>query len=278
LLELVRAGRDDDGVDDDRSAVIIAGGSGAVGTAVVKRYVARDIGVIVIDKAPLPTASSSKGVEYLCADVTNDDDIAHAREQVEALGWNVHHVVSLAGGAMEAEFGALIDTSISTIRRSVDLNLTSHVLLTRALVPLLIAPTPGDGEVAGDRSVTLVSSINAVRDYGLPAYSAAKAGMFGFARAMASELGARGIRINVVVPGTVVTDTTQTQPKDFEGLRRGAALRRLAMPDDIAVAVIAASHDLRAMTGQLLVIDCGQTVATPPWRLDLATPDEVARP
>ena len=98
--------------------------------------------------------------------------------------------------------------------------------------------------------------------------------MIGFARAMATELGARGIRINVVAPGTVVTGPTGSQPKDFERLRRGSALGRLAVPDDIAAAVIAVSHDLRAMTGQLLVIDCGQTVATPAWRLDADDTEE----
>jgi NAD(P)-dependent dehydrogenase (short-subunit alcohol dehydrogenase family) len=248
------------GVDDDHGAVLIVGGAGSIGRAVVRGYLGRGIGVIVLDEAPLPPNLAVDGVDYVRGDITSDDDIAAARAHVESLDRHVRHLVSLAGGAMDEEFGTLTSTSVATIRRSLALNLTSHVLLTRAFVPVL------DG--GGDRSLTLVSSINALRDYGLPAYSAAKAGMFGFARAMATELGAQGIRINVVAPGTVVASRTGSQPKDFEGLRRGSALGRLAVPDDIAAAVMAASHDLRAMTGQVLVIDCGQTVASPPWRLD----------
>ena len=80
---------------------------------------------------------------------------------------------------MDPEFGALTDTSEATIRDSLELNLTSHILLTRAFLPMLGArpsDTPMLGarpsDTAGDRSITLVSSINALRDYGLPAYSA----------------------------------------------------------------------------------------------------------
>jgi NAD(P)-dependent dehydrogenase (short-subunit alcohol dehydrogenase family) len=252
-------------VDDGQGTVLVVGGAGAIGTAVVRAYRGRGVDVIVIDETSLPTATAANGVDYIRADVTDDDDMFAARAHVASLDRRVRHVVSLAGGAMDTEFGAFTDTSVATIRASLELNLTSHVLLTRAFVPLL--------DVDGDRSVTLISSINALRDYGLPTYSAAKAGMIGFARGMATELGAQGIRINVVVPGTVVTGPS-TQPKDFDGLRRGSALGRLAVPDDIAAAVMAVSHDLRAMTGQLLVIDCGQTVATPPWRLDADDDEE----
>ena len=81
---------------------------------------------------------------------------------------------------------------------------------------------------------------------------------------MASELGVRGIRINTVLPGTVVTGSN-SQPKDIEALRRQSALGRLATADDIAHAVHALSHIMTAVTGQSLVVDCGQTVATADW-------------
>ena len=64
-----------------------------------------------------------------------------------------------------------------------------------------------------------------------------------------------------------MTPTSQTQPKDFEALRRGSALGRLARPEDIAAAMHAMSHTLTAVTGQQLVVDCGQLVKAPDWRL-----------
>jgi NAD(P)-dependent dehydrogenase (short-subunit alcohol dehydrogenase family) len=257
-------------VSDGPSAVIVVGGAGSIGAAVVARYLERGVGVVVVDKDSTPiavTASRDAPLHHLSADVTRDDDVAGLRSSIERLGLDTPHIVSLAGGALESEFDKLVDTDVDSIRESVELNLTSHVLLTRALLPLLGYFSAGrDG--GPDRSITLVSSINALRDYGLPAYSAAKAGMFGFVRAMATELGASGIRINAVVPGTVVSGSPQTQPKDLTALRRGSALDRLAVPDDIARVVVAMSHDFTAVTGQFLVVDCGQTVATPAWRLE----------
>ncbi len=236
----------------------------------VTRYLERGVGVIVIDKDSTPIvvgAGSAPLLRQLSADVTDDDDIADARSSIEGLGWDTPHIVSLAGGALESEFEKLVDTDVESIRKSVELNLTSHVTLTRALLPLL-GYASATSERPPDRSITLVSSINALRDYGLPAYSAAKAGMFGFVRAMATELGASGIRINAVVPGTVATGFPQTQPKDFTALRHGSALDRLAVPEDIAAVIVAMSHDFTAVTGQYLVVDCGQTVVTPAWRLE----------
>jgi NAD(P)-dependent dehydrogenase (short-subunit alcohol dehydrogenase family) len=258
----------------ERGDVIVVGGSGSIGTAVVERYLERGIGVVVVDKHPFagrpPFAASFHHVQ---ADVTCDDGIALAYASAEALALPIHHLVSLAGGAYPTEFAKLVDTDVEIIRRSVELNLTSHVLLTRAFLPLLgFGAADGDDRV--DRSITLISSINAVRDFGLPAYSAGKSGMFGFVRAMAGELGAEGIRINVVAPGTVTTSSDSSQPKDREALRRGTVLGRLAEPADIAAAVVAMSHDLQAVTGQCLIVDCGQTVSSPPWRAGASTPAE----
>jgi len=254
--------------------VVVVGGAGAIGSAVVERYLERGVGVLVIDKEPVAANAHCAPLHHLQADVTRDDEIARACASAEDLSLPIRHLVSLAGGAFPREFGSLVDTDVETIRRSVELNLTSHVLLTRAFLPLLGYGTTGSGGDGADRSVTLISSINAFRDYGLPAYSAGKSGMFGFVRAMAGELGAVGIRINVVAPGTVSTPGTQRQPKDHAALRRSTVLGRLAEPSDIAAAIVAMSHDFRAVTGQYLIVDCGQTVASPPWRLAHGTARE----
>jgi NAD(P)-dependent dehydrogenase (short-subunit alcohol dehydrogenase family) len=254
---------------DGQGSVIVVGGAGGIGSAVVTTYLERRIGVVVVDKNASPeiTSPSDGGqLHHVVADVTAPGEIARVRAELAQLGWSFGHLVSLAGGALAVEFGRLTEIDASSIEQSVRLNLTSHILLAREFLPLLRdASDPGHSR---DRSITLVSSINALRDYGLPAYSAAKAGMFGFVYAMAAELGREGIRINVVVPGTVMTPATRMQqPKDFEGLRRGSALGRLTRPDDVAAAVHAVSHTLTAVTGQQLVVDCGQLVRAPDWRL-----------
>jgi NAD(P)-dependent dehydrogenase (short-subunit alcohol dehydrogenase family) len=254
---------------DEQGSVIVVGGAGSIGSAVVATYLERAISVAVVDQNTLPAGtppSPEARLHQVVADVTQADEIARASLDLAQLEWRFTHLVSLAGGALPVEFESLTDIDASTIERSVELNLTSHILLTRAFLLLLRADSSQPAAEHADRSITLVSSINALRDYGLPAYSAAKAGMFGFVCAMAAELGREGIRINAVVPGTVVTPSSQTQPKDFEALRRGSALGRLARPEDIAAAVYAVSHTLTAVTGQHLVVDCGQLVKAPDWR------------
>jgi NAD(P)-dependent dehydrogenase (short-subunit alcohol dehydrogenase family) len=253
----------------EQSDVIVVGGVGSIGSAVVTRYLERGIRVAVVDQDPAPIVGSpgqEARLHQVVADVTRAEDIAQARSDLARLEWGFAHLVSLAGGALPAEFKQLTDTDAPSIRHSIELNLTSHILLTRELLPLLGAGPTRQAPAGRDRSITVVSSINALRDYGLPAYSAAKAGLLGFIYAMATELGSQGIRINAVVPGTVVTPSSQTQPKNFEALRRNSALGRLARPEDIAAAVYAMSHTLTAVTGQQLVVDCGQVVTTADWR------------
>jgi NAD(P)-dependent dehydrogenase (short-subunit alcohol dehydrogenase family) len=111
-----------------------------------------------------------------------------------------------------------------------------------------------------DRSITLVSSINAIKGYGLPAYSAAKAGMIGLVKGSVVELGRQNIRINAVLPGTVITPRTSKQPKDFEALKQGTALNRLTNSVEVSKAVAFVAIEAISMTGQELILDCGQSV------------------
>ena len=75
--------------------------------------------------------------------------------------------------------------------------------------------------------------------------------------------GAKGIRINAVLPGTVMTPRTAKQPKDFDAMRRGTALNRLASPEEIAKVVVTLSIDMTCVTGQSVIADCGQVVKAP---------------
>ena len=140
---------------------------------------------------------------------------------------------------------------------SIDLNLKSHLFIVQRALELL-KRTPG-----GDRSITVVSSINAVRSHGLPAYSAAKAGIIGLVNATAKELGDLGIRINAVLPGTVPTLRTLKQPKDFEALRRSTLLGRLAQPHEIGQVIACLAIDCTCISAQAILADCGQSMAVP---------------
>ena len=116
-------------------------------------------------------------------------------------------------------------TAPEEIQQIIDTNLTGVMLGTRFL---LRKGYFGKGKAAGgNRSIVNVASLLGVRGgHGAVAYAASKAGVLGFTRALAGELGARGIRVNAVVPGYVETDMTEGKSFLFWGLREEGALRR----------------------------------------------------
>ena len=108
----------------------------------------------------------------------------------------------------------------------------------------------------------MVSSVNALRGFDLPAYSAAKAGIFGFMNAMTKELAKRQIRINVVSPGTTATKEEIDSGSEFVNYKYKSMipLGEFTRTTDIADAVFAFTHITTAVTGQNLIVDSGQTV------------------
>lgn len=245
------------GAEYGKSRVVVTGGSGTIGSAAVEAFLRAGNEVVVVDKEQPPRrVVDAAAVSFIDLDVTD-------REEVEALRYRLDddvgltHLVSLAGGG-DGEFKPLREIEVDRLVRSVELNLTAHILLVRSLLPLL-ERRPGTATIA------LVSSINALRDWALPAYSAAKAGLLGFLASQTTELGRSGIRINAVLPGTVPTERTRRQPKDFLALAMSTALGRLTTPEEVADTLVALTS-LSAITGHALVVDCGQNMVTRPWQ------------
>lgn len=257
-----------DAMKGTHGGVIVVGGAGDIGSTLVRHYRSMGVPVAIVDKKkPYQGSETNQGapLHSVIADVTRLEDLTSAQSELHDLDWSVEHLVSLAGGALDDEFEPFANTRVATFEDSIALNLTSHLKILHSFLPILGSHnTPS--EVGKDASITLVSSINALQDYGLPAYSAAKAGLLGLVRSLTTELGAQGIRINAVLPGTVPTTASAAQPKDYEALRRGTALGRLTQPDDVADAIISVTHSMTAVTGQYLVVDCGQTVTSVQWR------------
>lgn len=243
---------------------IVTGGCGGIGAAVVRAFVREGHRVGVLDRRPLPRELRALGeaVRYAGCDLTEEDEVVGALEEVsESVA--IRHLVGVAGGAVDEEIraqeaGALPDVATvdATLRENVR---TQYVALHAAL--------PSLARLDGSRSVTLVSSINAIAGFGLPGYSAAKAALLGLTKALTGPLGGLGIRINVVAPGTVPTARTSSLWHDpdetYAALLQYAALGRLGTPEDVAEAAVALATTLTHVTGQVLVVDGGQSVHRP---------------
>jgi 3-oxoacyl-[acyl-carrier protein] reductase len=239
-------------------SVLVTGAAGAIGSATAEAFLAAGWAVLGIDR----TEGVLDVIEHpdyrgVVADAGDEAAVAGA---VAGLEVPLRHVVGVAGGALPAEPRTAehpLELGVEEFSASLAANLTSQFAVTRATVPALRRST-------GDRSVTFTSSFNALSAQGMPAYSAAKAGLIGMMHGLVRPLGREGIRVNVVAPGTVRTPRTERIWGHVEGhfarLEEGTALGRLATPDDVARSHYATACVLTHVTGQVVVVDGGQTV------------------
>jgi NAD(P)-dependent dehydrogenase (short-subunit alcohol dehydrogenase family) len=150
----------------------------------------------------------------------------------------------------------LLDTTEEDWDRVIGVDLKSMFLATRTAVPAI--------EKRGGGAVLCVSSVAGLRSYGRTAYATAKAGVIGFVRSVAGQLGPKGIRINAIAPGPVWTPMVEDLgPAAREQRRRATPLGTEGTGWDIGwAAVYLASDEARWVTGQMLVVDGGLTVTT----------------
>lgn len=240
--------------------VLITGAAGAIGTATAASFLERGFAVLGVDRQAAQTSGRSDKYVHVVADLAHERAPRAVEDALSAMP-PLTHVVGIAGGALPEEPRTQHDleaVSVDLFRASLEANLTTQFVVLRTAMHRLRAAA---GE---NRSVTLTSSFNAMSAQGMPAYSAAKAGLIGLMHGSVRPLGALGIRINVVAPGTVRTPRTEriwaADPGHFERLEAGTAFGQLALPEDVAAAFTALALDLRHVTGQVLTVDGGQSV------------------
>jgi NAD(P)-dependent dehydrogenase (short-subunit alcohol dehydrogenase family) len=235
--------------------VVITGAAGAIGCATVTRFLQAGYSVIGIDREASGFGSAAN-YEHIQLQIADSAQLSE-RLRASSRGREIHHFISIAGGALPAETTHLdpMDIEDSTFSHSLQQNLTTQFVAFRAVLPFL-------REAKQETSVTFTSSFNALSGWGMPAYSAAKAGVIGMMHALVMPLGAHGTRVNVVAPGTILTPRTERiwrhEKEHFAKLKRGSAVGRLGTPDDVASVYFALATLLTYVTGQVLVVDGGQ--------------------
>jgi len=175
-------------------------------------------------------------------------DAASAAALVEAAG-DVDVLVNNAGVTRD---GLLVRMSDDDWRTVIDTNLASCFYTCRAAVRGMMRKRSG--------SIVNVSSIVGLRgNWGQTNYAASKAGIIGFTKSLARELGSRNVRANVVVPGYVKTRLTEVLPEEATAaMLENTPLGRLGDPEDVAGAVrFLSSEDARFVTGAVLLVDGG---------------------
>lgn len=185
-----------------RRSAVVTGASTGIGRATVDALVVRGWHVVATvradDAASALRSAHGDRVTPLILDVTDDDAVRAAGEQVRAAG-PLHALVNNAGLATP---GPLEHLDLDVFRRQVDVNLTGQLAVTQAMLPAL-----RDARAAGDDArIVLVGSMGGrVAGPMLGAYHATKFALVGLSGSLRAELAASGIRVLLVEPGAMAT-------------------------------------------------------------------------
>lgn len=234
---------------------LVSGGSRGLGLAVVERLLARGDSVATFSRSGSEALSAltAKHPGRLHAETLDAADALALQgfvERAAAAFGSIDHCIANAAIAHEGVLATATDAEIDAM---LSVNLRGSIILVREAVRQMLVK-------AEQPSVTLVSSIVASHGSpGLAVYAATKAGLEGFARSLARELGPRGIRVNAVAPGFLETDLSASLSADNRSrIIRRTPLGRLGLPADVVGAIDFLSSPRAAfITGQVLTIDGG---------------------
>lgn len=243
----------------DQPALVTAAGAG-IGRAIAVRLAALGAQVVVSDvnddageeTVRLITEAGGTAV-YQHANVAEDAEVkALVKRAVDEFG-GLRYAVNNAGvGAQPKPIQYISDAEW---KRTVDITLTGTFQCLREEIAEMVADEGG--------SIVNIASIAALQSTpGLTPYGATKHGVLSLTQSAASEYAARGVRVNAVAPGPVLTAALASLPQEAQDdYASEVPMRRLGRPEDIAAAVtFLLSDDAAFITGQVLAVDGGSLV------------------
>lgn len=236
--------------DDGPRHVVVTGTSSGLGLAIAERLLAESYRVTGIARRS-PQRPLSGDYRHVNADLADLSEIPELARDVVRTGGPPYGLVNNAARGID---GLLPLMSDSAVRQTIEIDLISPILLTKHLVKHMISR--GGGRVVTVSSIAASSGMR-----GLSVYGAAKAGLEGFTRALARDVGRRGVTVNVVAPGFLDTAmTSQIGERNLERIRSRSALGRTAEVGEVCAGVVyLLSAAASGITGQVLTVDAGTT-------------------
>ena len=245
---------------------LITGGGRGIGRATALRLAGERAAVAVLDRDGAVAEEVAQALRdgggralALGADITDEAGI---REALDCCRSELGPIDVLVNNATRALKGNLEQTDLVDWSAEIEGTLTGAFLVTRCALPGMVERSRG--------AIVNVGSVNGLTYLGNPAYSAGKAGLLNLTRALAVEYGPKGIRTNMVSPGTVRTESPSWKkrlnkdPQVFDKLARWYPVGRVGEPRDIAAAIAFLTSDEAAfVNGANLVVDGGLTAGMP---------------
>lgn len=240
--------------DLNGEVVLVTGASRGIGAAIADLLAARGakvVGTATTDAGAqaITTRMASVGGVGKVLDVT---DSAAVEAVIEDIGKSIGPISVLVNNAGITRDQILMRMKDEDWNLILDTNLSSVYRTSKAVMRGMMKARKG-------RIVNIASVIGLTGNAGQANYAAAKAGIIAFSKSLAKEIGSRGITVNVVAPGFIQTDMTDTLPEEAKQALMGQiALGRLGSPSDIAEAVAFLAGPAAAyITGETLNVNGG---------------------
>lgn len=241
---------------DSKKVALVTGASRGIGAAVADTLGAQ--GFIVVGTATSDNGANAiterlkeKGIEGkgYCLNVTDAESIKSTLAAIKEDFADPAVLVNNAGITKDNLFLRMKDEEWQSV---LDTNLTSVFAMSKAVIKSMTRARYG-------RIINISSVVGSMGNAGQANYCAAKAGVEGFTRSLAREIGSRSITVNSVAPGFIQTDMTHELPENVkETLLKQIPLARLGLPDEIAHAVaFLASDNASYITGETLHVNGG---------------------
>ncbi|MBL0312317.1 MAG: 3-oxoacyl-ACP reductase FabG [Holophagaceae bacterium] len=227
---------------------VVTGGASGIGLAITRALIDQGVRVHVFDISEGECPSSAPCC-FHPLDITDAKAVAQAATSISEP---VSLLVNNAGITRDRSTIKMSDDEWASV---LSVNLTGAFNMVRALAPGMVQ--------AGYGRIVNITSINGIRGkFGQANYSASKAGLIGLTKTWAREFGPKGITVNAVAPGMVMTSMALALPAQIrEKAQAESVLPALAEPQDIANAVLFLLSDAaRMITGEVIRVDAGQCI------------------
>jgi len=240
-----------------KKTVLITGGSRGIGAEIVRTFAGSGYNVAfsynnseakAIKLQNELNTNKTRVVAFKCDNNNLNNNIELVKEVIKLFG-KIDVLINNAGISLSK---LLIDTTDEEIQSVMNINLLSTIVTSREVVKNMI-------DNGGGKIINISSMWGEVGSSMETVYSASKAGVIGFTKALAKEVGLMGITVNAIAPGVIMTDMMRGySEEDLNALKDRTSVGRLGHSEDIArAALFLASNDASYITGQTITVDGG---------------------